>query len=325
MAPGTDTGAASPVFIVGGQSADVDETMKRKVTEEAAAYLRSIVGNRGRNVKMAELAVTEAKAFSETEALEQKLIDMIVPGVDELLGKLDGQSITRFDGSTETLALGSVIRVPVEMTARQRFLSRIVRPDVFFILLILGALGLYTEFTHPGLIVPGVIGGIAMVLALFGMHVLPINFTGVLLIVLALALFILEAKVASHGILAIGGVVSMVLGALMLIRSPITGMGVSLGVALGAAIPFAILTVFLMRLVIESFGWKQAVGREPMVEEVGEVTEEIDGKGMIFVAGELWRASAKEKLAVGTRVRVVGVNGLVLQVEPAGESGKVAE
>jgi membrane-bound serine protease (ClpP class) len=325
MAPGTDTGAASPVFIIGGQSAQVDETMKRKVTNEAAAYLRSIVGKRGRNVEVAELAVTEAKAFSDSEALKQKLVDFVAPSTEELLARLDGHTITRFDGATLKLELAQPVVTRHEMTERQRFLSRIVRPDVFFILLIVGVLGLYTEFTHPGLILPGVVGGISMVLALFAMHVLPINVTGLLLILLALALFILEAKVASHGILAIGGAVSMVLGALMLIRSPLTGMGVSLGAALGATIPFAILTVFLMRLVLESLKWKQSVGAEPLVGQFGEVTETIDGKGMIFVSGELWRAAARERIPKGARVRVTRVEGLTLHVEPAaGESADAA-
>ncbi len=223
MAPGTDTGAASPVLVVGGQSVAIDETMRRKVTNEAAAYLRSIVGKRGRNVEVAEKAVTEAKAFSDKESLESRLIDLVASTPEELLARLDGRPITRFDGTTVTLDLRSPVLTKVDMTARQRFLARILRPDIFFVLLILGVLGLYAEFTHPGLIVPGVIGGISLVLALFAMHVLPVNATGVLLILLAVALFILEAKFSSHGVLGLGGAVAMVLGALMLIRSPLTG------------------------------------------------------------------------------------------------------
>jgi len=220
MAPGTDTGAASPLLIsiLSGTPATVDESVKKKVVNEAAAYLRSIVGKRGRNVETAEKAVTEAKAFTDKEALESKLIDLVVPTTEELLTQLNGRTITRFDGKTLTLELKNPVRTRVEMTGRQRFLSRILRPDVFFILLILGVLGLYTEFTHPGLIVPGVIGGISLVLALFAMHILPVNATGILLILLALALFILEAKFTSHGVLGLGGALAMVLGAMMLIR-----------------------------------------------------------------------------------------------------------
>jgi len=322
MAPGTDTGAASPVFVIGGRSIDIDETMRRKATNEAAAYLRSIVGKRGRNVEAAEKAVTEAKAFTDKEALEAKLIDLVAATPEELLAQLHGRTITRFDGSTVTLELRSPVRTVVEMTGRQRFLSRILRPDVFFVLLILGVLGLYTEFTHPGLIVPGVVGGISLVLALFAMHLLPVNAAGVLLILLALGLFMLEAKFTSHGVLGLGGAVAMVLGALMLIRSPLTGMGVSLSAALGVTLPFALITVFLMRLVLRSFKWKFSTGVEQMIGALGEATEAIElhgpdglGRGMVFVHGELWRAVSRQKIPRGARVRIVKVDGLTLHVE----------
>ena len=215
------------------------------------------------------------------------------------------------------------MRLPLEMTNRQKFLSRIVQPDMFFILLILGVLGLYTEFTHPGLIVPGVIGGIALILALFAMHLLPVNFAGVLLIMLALALFILEAKFTSHGVLGAGGIVAMVLGALMLIHPPFSAAGVSLGVALGVTLPFALLTIFLMRLVLRSRGWKQAAGPEQLVGSEGEVTQALEavgpdgsGRGMVLVHGELWRAVARGTIGKGARVRVVRMDGLTLHVEP---------
>ena len=161
------------------------------------------------------------------------------------------------------------------MSRRQRFLSRIVQPDAFFILLIVGVLGLYTEFTHPGMVAPGVVGGICLMLALYAMHILPVSFPGLLLMLLALALFILEAKYTSHGVLAVGGIVAMLLGALMLIRSPLTSAGVSLGVALGVTLPFALLTILLMRLVLRSRGWKQTTGREQLIGAAGEVTEAI--------------------------------------------------
>ena len=190
----------------------------------------------------------------------------------------------------------------MEMSARERFLARIVQPDAFFILLIAGVLGLYTEFTHPGMIAPGVIGAIALVLALFAMHILPVNFAGLLLIVVALGLFILEAKYTSHGVLAAGGIVAMLLGALMLIRSPITGAGVSLGVALGVTLPCALVTIFLMRLVLRSRSWKQSTGTQQLLGEEAEVTDPITAaaapgapaafQGMVRLHGELWRAVA---------------------------------
>ncbi len=323
MAPGTHTGAASPLLAIGGMPLNVDETIRRKILNDATAYLRSYVSKRGRNVPLAETGVTEGKAFTEKEALDGKLVDLLAKSPEDLLAQLDGRTITRFDGSTVKLELRNPARTALEMSSRQKFLARIVQPDVFFVLLIVGVLGLYAEFTHPGLVAPGVIGGIALVLALFGMHILPINFTGLLLIALALALFILEAKFASHGVLGIGGVVAMLLGALMLIRSPLTGAGVSLGVALGVTLPFALLTIFLMRLVLRSRSWKQAAGAEQLIGAIGEVTDAFEGPGsdasglgMVLVHGELWRAVAREKIPKGAHVRVVKVEGLTLHVEP---------
>lgn len=325
MAPGTHTGAASPLLAIGGFPLNVDETLRRKILNDATAYLRSFAAKRGRNVPLAESAVTEGKAFTEKEALDGKLIDLLAKTPEDLLAQLDGRTITRFDGSTVKLELGHPTRAAIEMSARQKFLSRIVQPDVFFILLIAGVLGLYAEFTHPGLVAPGVIGGIALVLALFAMHILPVSITGLVLILLALALFIMEAKFTSHGVLGVGGVVAMLLGALMLIRSPLTGAGVSLGVALGVTLPFALLTVFLMRLVLRSRKWKQSTGVEGLVGEVGHTTEALQPtdtsgtlhRGMVFVHGELWRAVSGQKMSKGEPVRVIKVDGLTLHVEPA--------
>lgn len=325
MAAATHTGSASPLLAIGGFPVQLDETVRRKITNDATAYLRSYVVKRGRNAPLAETAVTEAKAFTEKEALDGRLIDLLANSVDDLLGQLNERTITRFDGTRIELHLANYLRAPFELSARQRFLSRIVQPDVFFILLILGVLGLYTEFTHPGLIVPGVIGGISMVLALFAMHILPINVAGLLLILLALALFILEAKFTSHGVLAIGGIVSMFLGSIFLIRSPLTGAGVSLSVALAATLPFAGITVFLMRLVLRSRKWKPSTGPEDLVGQIGVVTSPLAlasggadrAEGMIRVHGELWRASSRVSVAEGQPVRVLRVDGLTLQVEPA--------
>lgn len=321
MAPGTHTGAASPLLAVAGYPITVDETLKKKILNDATAYLRSYAGRRGRNVPLAETAITDAKAFTEKEALDGKLIDLLADSRQDLVAKLDGRSVTRFDGRAMPLALPQAQIVVSQMSARQRFLARLVQPDIFFILLLVGVLGLYAEFTHPGLIAPGVLGGIALLLALFAMHIVPVNVVGVLLIFLALAFFVLEAKYTSHGILGAGGVVAMLLGALMLVRSPLTGAGVSLGVALGATLPFAVLTILLMRLVLRSRGWKPQTGVEELVREVGEVTQAIEGaagpmRGMVFVHGELWRAAASQPIPKGARVRVVRVEGLTVYVEP---------
>jgi membrane-bound serine protease (ClpP class) len=321
MAPGTDTGAASPVFEFFGQPVKIDETMERKVMNEATAYLRSYVSRRGRNAELAATAVTDAKAFTEKEALSGKLIDLVASSPEDLLAQLNGRTITRLDGTTTQLALATPVIVEKRMSTREKFLSRIVQPDIFFVLLIIGVLGLYTEFTHPGMFAPGVIGGIAIVLALFAMHMLPVNITGLILIVLAIALFVLEAKYPTHGILGLGGVIAMILGAIMLVRSPITGGGVNGWIAVAVAIPFAVIVIFLARLVLRSRTWKTATGKEELIGEQGEVTQPLGpngATGMVFVHGELWRAAASESATIpkGTRVRVKRVEGLLLHVEP---------
>jgi membrane-bound serine protease (ClpP class) len=323
MAPGTHTGAASPLLAVGGVPVQVDETLKKKILNDATAFLRSYAAKRGRNVALAETAITDAKAWTETEALDGKLIDLIANSPADLLSKLDGRQLKRFDGSTTQLALRNAELEPYSMSFRQRFLSRIVQPDAFFILLIVGVLGLYTEFTHPGMVAPGVIGGIALVLALYAMHILPVAPAGIVLILLALGLFILEAKYTSHGVLAIGGIVAMLLGALMLVRSPLTHAGVSLGVAFGATLPFALLTILLMRLVLRSRSWKPTTGAEQLVDLPAEVTETLVKRsdsglfqGMVRLHGELWRAVAQEEIPAGAPVRVTRIDGLTLYVVP---------
>jgi membrane-bound serine protease (ClpP class) len=319
MAPGTDTGASSPIFIIGGTAAQVDETLKKKAMNEAAAYLRSITGKRARNVAVAETAVTEAKAFSDAEALKDNLIDVVAKDADDLLAKLDGRTITRFDGSTLVLHLQGATRSSYEISSKQKFLGWLAEPDVMFILLIVGLIGLYVEFTHPGLVLPGVIGGAAILLFLVGAQVVPINLLAILLIAGAIALFAIEAKVTSHGVLALAGVIAMLVGALILVRSPITGAGVSLGVAVGFTLPFALLAVVIMRLAMRTFSIKPSTGPEQLVGQTGEVREDLNGAGagMVFVGGELWRARAAQRIPAGTRVRVLRVEGLTLEVAPA--------
>jgi membrane-bound serine protease (ClpP class) len=318
MTPGTRTGAATPIFMNGWFSMPIDEVLRKKVNNDATAFLRSFTEKRGRNPKLAETAITDARAFTEKEALEGHLIDLVASNKEELFEGLNGREITRFNGTQVKLSLENYVREDFQLSARQRFLARIVEPDMFFLLMLIGALGLYTEFTHPGVVAPGVVGGICMLLALYAMQLLPINFAGVLFIILALVLFILEAKLASHGVLLLGGIVSMLLGATFLIRSPLTPGGVSVGVAMAATLPFALLTVFLMRLVLKSRKWKTATGKEELVGEEGIVTIALpsSGEGMIRVHGELWRAGSRENIPAGGKVRVLRVDGLKLEVEP---------
>jgi membrane-bound serine protease (ClpP class) len=320
MAPGTHTGSATPVMAIGGfLPMQIDDAFRKKINADATAFLRSFTEKRGRNPVLAEKAITEGSAFTDKEALEGKMIDLIVSSPDDLVRQLDGRSITRFDGAQTKLSLKNAARKPFELSARQKFLARIVEPDIFFVLLILGVLGVYTEFTHPGVIAPGVIGGICLILALYAMNFLPINLAGVFLIMLALAFFILEAKAPSHGVLALGGVVSMFLGALFLIRSPLTPGGVSVGVALAGTVPFAILAVVLMRLVLKSRQWKSATGKEELIGEHGIAMAQLaaGAVGLVRVHGELWRAESSRPVLEGETVRVLRVEGLKLYVEPA--------
>jgi len=319
MAPGTHAGAASPIIVIGGYVPQIDEVFRRKINQDAMAFLRSFTVQRKRNPELAEKAITESRAFTEKEALDAKMIDLVANSTEDLLRQLDGRTITRFDGTQVTLSLKNASRAPFELSARQRFLARIVQPDAFFVLLILGVLGLYTEFTHPGVIAPGVIGGICLILALYAMHFLPVNLAGLFLIGLSLAFFILEAKAPSHGVLAFGGVVSMFLGAVFLIRSPLTSGGVSIGVALAGTLPFAVLAVVLMRLVLHSRQWKTATGKEELIGTQGVAVAPLPAgaEGMIRVHGELWRAESSSPVQEGEPVRILRVEGLKLYVEPA--------
>lgn len=312
MAPGTNTGAAHPVLIGGGA---VNDTMEKKVVSDAAAYLRSLVSKRGHNVELAETAVTESKSFTEKEAIDQHLIDQVAASPGEIFSLLDRKTIKLFDGSELTLDLARAVEKPLGMTARQRFLSSILDPNIAFLLGVIGLLGIYLEFTHPGLIFPGVAGALALVLALFAFHLLPINFTGVVLLILAVTLFLLEAKFVSHGILALGGVLAMVIGALILVESPLPALQIHLSTALGVAIPFALITVFLLRLVIRARKARVTTGVSAMIGAKGVVRTAINGEAQILVQGELWRATSQEELMPGTEVVVTRVNGLTLEVE----------
>lgn len=315
MAPGTNTGAATPVAMSG---AKLPDDLRNKIVSDAAAYLRSITAKRNRHPELAEKAVTEARSFTDKEALEAGLIDAVCQNRDELFAKFNGKTVNRFEGGTLTLALSDAQVERVEMTSRERFLSRILDPNIAFLLAIFGILGLYIEFTHPGLILPGVAGGIALLLALFALHLLPVNYTGVLLIVLALLLFALEAKYTSHGVLAIGGMIAMILGALMLINAPVPEMKIRFTTAFAVTIPFALITLFLVRLVIQASRERVQTGTEEMIGAAGVVRVPVtpDGEGQVFVHGEYWRAVAAKPVPVGKRVRIVRMEGLTLTVEP---------
>lgn len=317
MAPGTNTGAASPVLL--GQK--MDPVMRRKAESDASAALRTIVQKRGRNSELAEKAVLEARAFTEKEALENGLIELIAATEQELFDQLDGREIVRFDGSTQTLKLESPQIIEYEKTIREEIISSISDPNIAFILLIVGALGVYVEFSSPGLIVPGVAGGILLLLGLSALSVLPINWIGVALLVLAIALFILEANFASHGILSVGGAVAMVLGALLLVDGP-PELRIRFSTAIGVTLPFVSITAFLLTLIIRARSNKVLTGSEGMVGELGSADTALNPEGRVSVHGEFWDAVCSTPVEAGARVRVTAVDGLTVTVEPvATDSG----
>jgi membrane-bound serine protease (ClpP class) len=320
MAPGTHTGAAHPVLFGIFGTSNVGKTMEEKIENDFAANIRSLADRRGRNSKLAEDAVRQSQSFTEKEALADHLIDSIENSQAEIFKDYDGKTIHRFDGGSTTLHLAGAAIVPYTMTARERFLFYIVDPNIAFLLGALGLACLYVEFTHPGMILPGVIGAISIVLALFAFHLLPINYIGVVLILLALAMFALEVKAPSHGALAVGGIVSMVIGAMILVNSPWPSARIHLSTALAVTIPLAAITVILLRVAIAAQRRKAVTGNAGMIDSVGVAQTEIAPDGRVFVHGEIWSAHADSKIAVGARVRVKEVKGLTLVVEAEDDS-----
>jgi membrane-bound serine protease (ClpP class) len=312
MAPGTNTGAASPVLLAG----EMDAVMRKKVESDAAASMRSMAAKRGRNSALAEKAVLESKSFTDKEALENQLIDLIASDQSDLLRQLNGREITRFDGRKQVLKLAGAAVTEYEPTWREQLMKALSDPNIALVLLVLGALGVYIEFSSPGLIVPGVAGGILVLLGLSALSVLPINWLGAALLLLAVALFILEAKFASHGILGAGGAIAMILGAVLLVNSPIPEMRIRIGTAVGITLPFAIITVFLLSLVLRAKANKVVTGTSGMVDQTAIARTPMNPEGKVFVHGEFWDAVSSRPVEAGARVRVAAVEGLILKVEP---------
>ena len=310
MAPGTNIGAAHPVSGLG----QMDEVMSKKVTSDAAAYIRSKAERRGRNVEMAEKAVVESKSFTEKEALELKLIDLVANDVEDLLGKLEGREVKRFDGSTARLSLKGHKTVTVRMDWRQLVLSTIARPEILFLLLLGALAGLGTEISHPGLLFPGILGLLCLILFLFASQIIPINWAGVLLVLLAIGLFVAEVKVASYGLLTVSGMVAMILGAMMLVDSPLPELRVSPWKLLPAVLVMAGGTTALVRMVLQAQRRRAATGAEGMVGLHGVADSELDPEGWVVVQGERWKARAEEKVPAGEPVQVVSVEGLRVRV-----------
>ena len=315
MAPGTHIGAAHPVE---GGGEKMDATMAKKAAEDVAAYARTLAGNRRRNATLAAEAVTESRAFTEREAVEASppLVDLIAADVPDLLTKLDGRTIRRFDSTTVVLKTANARVVRVTMSLRQRVLSAVAHPNIAYLLLSLGTLGLTIELWSPGAVLPGVAGGLCLLLSFFALQMLPVNYAGLLLIVFGLMLFALEIKVTSYGLLTIGGLASLVFGSMILMNSSVHELQLSLRVVLPVVVGFAGIAMFLVRLGVVAQRRPAVTGMAAMIGEAGQALTAIGpgGTGRVATHGEIWQATSAESIPEGVRVRITDVDGLLLTV-----------
>ena len=309
MAPATNIGAAHPVAVGGG----VDKESLRKVENDAAAFIRTVALDRGRNADWAEKAVRQSVSITEREAVRLKVVDFVADSIPDLLAKLDGRTVKTTRGSV-TLATRDAVAKPIEIGFRDRVLAIITDPNVAYVLMMLGTLGLIFELSTPGAILPGVIGGISLILAFFAFQSLPINFAGLLLILFAIVLFIAEVKVTSHGVLAIGGMVAMALGSLMLYEAPEVGFRVSWRVLVPTVALTAGFFLFALTLGVRAFRRRPLLGATGLVGQTGVARGALEPEGQVSVHGELWRAIADRPLADGAAVTIVDVQGLTLRV-----------
>lgn len=316
MAPGTNTGAAHPVI----SGAAMDPVLKDKLENDAAAHLRSYSGKRGRNVEVAESAVRQSKSFSADEALSNHLIDYIAKDENDLFRQLDGKTIARFDGSKTVLHLAGKSVIIQEETLKQEILSFMMNPSISFMIFAVGMLCIFFEFNHPGAILPGVVGFIAVAISLYTLQLLPLRSMALVMIIASFAMFVLEAKLQTHGIVGAGGIVLMVLGALLLVDGPIPQMRVQLWAALAVAVPIGIITIFLMTIALKARRNKVVTGEQGMIGEVAVVCAPLTPSGKVFVQGELWDAVSTTNVDAGRRVVVRHVENLVLHVEPVHEA-----
>jgi membrane-bound serine protease (ClpP class) len=316
MAPATNIGAAHPVALGGG----VDKESMRKIENDAAAFARSIAIERGRNADWAEKAVRQSVSITEREAERLKVVDLVADSIPDLLAKIDGRTVKTVKGPVTLATKGAVVKA-IEIGFRDRFLNVITDPNVAYVLMMLGMLGLFFELSNPGAILPGVIGGISLILAFFAFQSLPINYAGLLLILFAIVLFIAEIKVISHGVLAIGGMVSMALGSLMLFDAPEAGFRVSWWVIIPTVALTGGLFLFAVALGVRAFARRPLLGADGLIGEVGVARGPLTPVGQVAVHGELWNAVAEGPVEDGAPVRVVDVKGLTLKVVKDGSGG----
>lgn len=311
MAPGTNAGAAHPVV----EGAKIGDTMKQKLENDASAFLRSYVSRRGRNVAAAEAAVRQSKSYSDREALQLGLIDLISPNRTALLDTLDGRTINRLDGGKVVLHTRSAAVVAINPTLREKILDRLTDPNLAVLILVVGGLLIYLEFHAPGTIVPGALGTILVLLALFSLNQLPVRYTSAFLILAAFVLLFLEAKFAAHGILAAAGVVCLVFGTLTLVQGPIPEMRVHLGTALALGGSFGVITAVLVRLAVRARHNKLKMGGPALVGQIAVVMQPLSPEGQVMLNGEIWQAESRTPASRGERVRVLGLRDLTLLVE----------
>jgi len=313
MAPSTHIGAAHPVTLGGGEGKE-SKTMTEKIVNDTVSYIKTIAKNRGRNVDWAEKAVVKSVSITEEEAVKLNVVDFITPDLQSLLTKIDGR-IVKFDGVTRTLHTKGVQPKPIEMSWRDRLLDIISNPTIAYILLMLGIYGIFFELSSPGAILPGVVGGIFLILAFYALQMLPVNYAGLALILFAIILFIAEIKVVSHGLLAVGGVISLFLGSMMLFQSPVEYMRVSLSVIIPAVMVSAAFFIFAVTKTIHARLRKPTTGMEGLVGEVGIASTPIALEGKVSIHGEFWNVISDQNIEKGEKVHVIGVDNLKLKVK----------
>jgi membrane-bound serine protease (ClpP class) len=313
MAPGTNAGAAHPVLEFGSQP---DAVMTQKIENDAEAFLRSYVTRRGRNAQAAEAAVHASRSYTAEEALNQHLIDLMANTDSSLLAQLDGRTITRLDGNAQVLHTANARIAPIEPSMREGLLGWLVNPNIALLMLMGGALLIYLEFNTPGTIVPGALGTLMVLLAVFGLNLLPIRYTAVVLLIAAVGLLALEAKVGGHGVLAIAGIVCLAFGMLTLVAAPVPELSVSPWIAGSVSLAFGIITAFLLRLAVRARRLKFRLGVEALIGRAAQAMEPLAPEGHVLVEGEIWRAHADRPVTAGTALRVIGHDHYILRVAP---------
>jgi membrane-bound serine protease (ClpP class) len=314
MAPGTNIGAAHPVAIGIGSGGGMDKTMSRKVENDAAAYARSIAKSRGRSEEWVEKAVRKSESITADEALKLKVIDYVAPDIDKLLAAIDQKEVNLVSGKKKISTKNAVINNK-KMGTRQGILAAISDPNISYILLLIGLAGLYFELSTPGAILPGVIGGISLLLAFFGLSTLPVNYTGILLIIFSVILFIAEIKVMSHGVLTVGGVISLIMGSLLLFDTTDPALRISWQVLIPAVVVASAFFIVVISLAIKAQLRKHFSGAEAMIDEVAEAVTEIANEGEVLFKGEYWKAISDKPISKGAKVKIIKIDGLSLSVE----------